>query len=101
MRSLESCTTLELAEELRRRLLLDAGRETAEQAGRRIVLAIATAYQLPEARVMSRRRDERTSQARHQAMQGMLKEGFSSTEVGRFFRRHHSTVLYAAQKLRA
>jgi len=64
--------------------------------GDTVVQAICHYFGIPRSRLLSRERTERIAWPRQLAMYFVwTTSGFSSTEVGRLFRRDHGTVLHA------
>jgi chromosomal replication initiation ATPase DnaA len=70
------------------------------QDGIRILHQVAESFGTTPADILGRNRDPRITRARRVAMAGLLAEGHTLTNVGRFFERDHTTVRSAVAKLR-
>ncbi len=62
-----------------------------------IIKTVAEGYKIPLRLIYSSNRDRKVVRARYAAMRAVwiLKPNLSSTQIGKKFRRHHATVLYA------
>lgn len=65
----------------------------------RISVRVADALSLPVGTLYSRSRDSRVMTARQMAMYLARGEGYTTTQVGLHFERHHTVVIHACRKI--
>lgn len=65
---------------------------------RRVVEAIATRTGIPAVRIVSQSRNQACVAARHWAFFELQQAGFSLTQIGRMFKKDHTTILHGIRK---